>query len=56
MHQDVVFPCLSHYLCKERKVVDAHEKHARVGTCHAYLLLRKTPSGTGYAIEFSLIY
>lgn len=48
MHQDVVFPCFSHHLCKEGEASDAHEKHTRLGACHAYLLLRKTPSGMGH--------
>ena len=45
MHQDVVFPCLPHHLCKKGEASDAHEKHARLGACHTYVLLRKTPSG-----------
>lgn len=49
MHQDVMFPCLSHHLCKEGEASDAHEKHTRLGACHAYLLLRKTSSGMGHA-------
>lgn len=48
MHQDIVFPCFSHYLCKEGEAFDAYEKYTRFGACHTHLLLRETPSGARF--------